>query len=98
MSPVHNAMIERLLEQAITLAELVEPEPGTELELAALTPEERRRAHVMTTAISLLGAAAIRLCNRSTEPLQAMDILIDGMQQTRSMMSRRRAPGGGARG
>lgn len=84
-------MIELLLLYAMTLAEHVEENPAQiDLELASLTAEERRRAHVMTSALSLLGTAAIRLCSKTTEPLQVMDTLINGLSSARSAMAKRR--------
>lgn len=46
----------------------------------------------LATAIGLLGAAAIRLCRRSADPAEALDIVMHGFAGARAIIAARRGP------
>jgi hypothetical protein len=63
-------------------------------EISGIDPADQRKANDFASGVGLLGAALIRLCKlHSTDPIGALDIAIEGMQQARALMSARRPRG-----
>jgi hypothetical protein len=90
-----QANVMQLMNLAKSLADQHQHDPQSQLELVPeLDPEAQREADVFAHGIGLLGAALIRLCKlHSREPIGALDIAIEGLQQARALMSARRPRG-----
>jgi hypothetical protein len=50
-------------------------------------------AHALATAITIAGAAVIRTCRDASDPIAALDVAIEGLQQARDLMVTRREAG-----
>lgn len=83
-------MTERWRSHVLQLMELARSLAGDD-EPAEAHPE----LELVAGGVGLLGAAMIRLCRQhSTDPLGAIDVAIEGLQQARTLMGRRRPPRG----
>lgn len=62
-------------------------------EIERLHPEDHghpQAANVLATAITIVGAAVIRTCRFGSDPVAALDLAIEGLQQARELMVSRR--------
>jgi hypothetical protein len=88
---MEQILVQRLMREAESCAEQIEA-PAQPLTEFGADEATHLRAHVVSTAVSLLGAALIRTCRvHTTDPLDALDTVIQGLQQARALMARRKA-------
>jgi hypothetical protein len=81
-----RAAVVALAERALELA-------GQPEQLEQLLPDasdDDRRALILATAITMVGAAVGKLCSEAGRPVDALDHAIDGMCAVRERMAQRR--------
>lgn len=81
-----RAAVCKLAEQALELAE----QPAQLEPLAPDASDDDRRALILATAITMVGAAVGKLCSDAGRPVDAMDHAIEGMREVRKRMESRR--------